>query len=279
MQAWLTRILNGGHRLARDQSPRLVSGILAPLIVLEAARIILPLLPSPAYASVPASRPPPPRVSGVDAQTIVQRHLFGVALDDSVADSGGPLPTTANLILQGTIAASDPRRGFAIVTADGPAQVYKVGDELGGATLDSVYLDRVMLKRGSRLEILVLPRLLASRGDGPPPSPVATVDDAPGPRRAAPKSMGDLMGVDPATSEDSGAFEGFRLRPGRTGAAFMRAGLRNGDIMTAVNGTPLANQNQQTSQEIVNTMMASDHAVVSVLRNGKPVDVSVDLGR
>ena len=277
MQAWLTRILNDGRRLAGAQSPRLVSGILATLIVLEAARIILPLLPSAAYASVPASRPRPDRAPGVDAQTIVERHLFGVALNDSAADSGDPTLTKANLVLQGTIAASDPRRGFAIVTADGPAQVYKVGDEIGRATLYSVYLDRVMLKRDGRLEILALPRLLATRGDGPPP--VTTADDAPGPSRAIPKSMGDLMGADPAISEDSGAFQGFRLHPGRTGAAFIRAGLRNGDIMTAVNGTPLANQNQQTSQEIVNTMLTSDHAVVSVLRNGKPMEVSVDLGR
>ena len=276
MHPWLTRILNDGRRLAGDQCPRLVSGILATLMVLEAARIILPLLPSAAYASVPASRPPPHRASGVDAQTIVERHLFGVAPDDSDADSGDPKPTTANLILQGTLAASDPRRGVAIVTADGPAQVYKVGDGIGGATLDSVYMDRVLLKRGGRLEILALPRLLASRGDGPPP--VATAEDMPGPRRATPKSVGDLMGTDPATSEDSGAFQGFRLRPGRTGAAFIRAGLRNGDIMTAVNGTPLANENQQTSQEIVNAMLTSDHAVVSVLRKGKPVEVSVDLG-
>jgi general secretion pathway protein C len=279
MPAWLTRILNEGRRLAGDQSPRLVSGILATLIVLEAARIILPLLPSAAYASVPASRPRPDRAPGVDAQTIVERHLFGVALDDSAAESSDPSPTTANLILQGTIAASDPRRGVAIVTADGPAQVYKVGDGIGAATLDSVYMDRVMLKRGGRLEILALPRLLAPRGDAPRPPPATMADNTPGRSRATPKSMGDLMGTDPATSEDSGAFEGFRLRPGRTGAAFMRAGLRNGDIMTAVNGTPLANQNQQASQEIVDSMLSSDHAVVSVLRNGKPVDVSVDLGR
>jgi general secretion pathway protein C len=279
MQVWLNRIQNDSRRWCRDESPRLVSGILAAAIVVEAARIILPLLPSPAYAAVPASRPPPHRNSGVDAQAIVERHLFGVALDDSAADSGDPSPTTANLILQGTIAASDPRHGVAIISAEGPAQVYQVGDGIGGATLNSVYLDRVMLKRDGRLESLALPRLPASGGDRPRPGPDAKADDAPGPGRATPKSMGDLMGTDPATNEDSGAFEGFRLRPGRTGAAFMRAGLRNGDIMTAVNGTPLANQNQQTSQEIVNTMLTTDRAIVSVLRNGKPVEVSVDLGR
>jgi hypothetical protein len=48
MQAWLTRILNGGSRTAAEQAPRLISGLLAALIVVESARIILPMLPSAA---------------------------------------------------------------------------------------------------------------------------------------------------------------------------------------------------------------------------------------
>lgn len=275
MQAWQIRILKDALRFARDQSPRLVSGLLVALIVLESARMILPLLPSPAYASVPPSKPPPRRAPGVDAQTIVERHLFGVALDDSAADSDGPSPTAANLILQGTIAASDPRRGFAIVTADGPAQVYKVGDAIAGATLDSVYLDRIMLKRGGRLETLALPRLLAGAAIRPPPK--AASEDVPGPKRAAPKSMGDLLSAEPATKEDSGALQGFSLQPARNVHAFMQEGLRPGDIMTAVNGTPLAGQDRQSSQKIVNSMLAADHATVSVLRNGEPIELAVNL--
>jgi general secretion pathway protein C len=272
----LTRALNGGPRLVRHQAPRLVSWLLLVLIALDGARVILPLRPSPAYASMPATKRPP-RAPGVDAQSIVERHLFGIAVDDSGPDSDNPTVTTANLILLGTIATEDPHRGVAIVTADGPAQVYKVGDGIGGATLNSVYLDRIVLKRGGRLETLALPRLLLAKGD--PNRESSMADEEPGvPNRPSPKIMGDLMRADPATNEDSDALQGFRLRPGRTGGAFMRAGLRPGDIMTAVNGTPLADQNQQSSQDIVNSMMNSNHATVTVLRNGKPLEVSVDLG-
>jgi general secretion pathway protein C len=180
--------------------------------------------------------------------------------------------------LLGTIATEDPHHGIAIITADGPAEVYKVGDGIGGATLNAVYLDRIVLNRGGRLEILRLPRLLAANGTARPTTSEPT-EEAVGSNRVTPKNMGDLLRADPATSEDSDALQGFRLHPGRTGAAFIRAGLRPGDIMTAVNGTPLADQDQQRSQEIVNSMMSADHAIVSVLRNGKPVEVSVDLGR
>jgi general secretion pathway protein C len=280
MQAWLTRILNGGSRTVAELAPRLISGLLAALIVVESARIILPMLPSAAYASAPTTRPHPARrAPGVDAQSIVERHLFGVAVDDSFSDSTGPSPTAANLLLLGTIATEDPHRGVAIVTAEGPAQVYKVGDRIAGATLTSVYLDRIVMSRGGRLELLALPRLPAANSDSPHPSPAVAAEEADGPGRATPKSMGDLLRADPAISEDSNALQGFRLHPGRTAAAFIRAGLRPGDIMTAVDGASLADQDQQRSQAIVNSMMSSGHATVSVLRNGKPLDVLVDLGR
>jgi general secretion pathway protein C len=277
MQAWLFRVRNRGPQLLLGHGPRLVSLLLTAIIVLDGARLVLPLLD--ARASVPApsgggARPYRPK--SVDAQIIVERHLFGVAERDSESDPAHPSISTANLILQGTLAAKDPRRGVAIITADGSAEVYQIGDDVGGAALYSVYLDGVVLDRRGRYESLALPRPLAASGEvaGHPGA-----DDSPTANRGTPKTLGDLMHLDAATSEDSGGLEGFRLHPGRTGAAFVRAGLRPGDIMTAVNGTPLAGQDQQQSQNIVNTLMDSDHATVSVLRNGKPMEISLDLGR
>jgi general secretion pathway protein C len=257
----------------------LVSLLLAATIVLDGARLVLPLLD--ARASVPASAArvsPPYRPRSVNAQSIVEHHLFGVAIDDS-SDTSAPSRAPANLILQGTFAMKDAHRGMAIVAADGSAQVYKVGDGIAGATLESVYSDRVALRRGGRLETLALPRLPVPGGEAPNSPPRIATDEGVGPTRAAPKSIGDLMRADPAMEEDSEAIQGFRLHPGRSNAAFIRAGLRAGDIMTAVNGTPLAGQDPQRSQEFVNSALTGDHATVSVLRNGKPLEVSVDLAR
>jgi general secretion pathway protein C len=280
MQAWLSRARNRGPRLVVGHGPRWVSLLLAAIIVLDGARLVLPLLD--ARASVPTPKggsAPPYRSRSVDAQSIVERHLFGVAEDDSESDPAHPSISAANLVLQGTLAAKDPRRGVAIITADGSAQVYKVGDDIGGATLHSVYLDRVVLDRRGRYESLGLPRLLSANGEVATHPRVSSADDTPAPNRGTPKSIGELMQLDASTNEDSGALQGFRLHPGRTGAAFIRAGLRPGDVMTAVNGTPLADQDQQQSQNVVNAMLTSDHATVSVLRNGKPVEISLDLGR
>jgi type II secretory pathway component PulC len=41
--------------------------------------------------------------------------------------------SAANLVLAGTIATSDPKRGVAIISDGGPAKVYSVGDNVGGA--------------------------------------------------------------------------------------------------------------------------------------------------
>jgi len=88
-------------------------------------------------------------------------------------------------VLAGTIATEDPKRGVAIISDGGPAKVYSVGDNVGGATLHSVYLDHVILDRGGVLETLLLPRLLGPGMNAPPvvrrtggdPRTVAAVDN------------------------------------------------------------------------------------------------------
>ncbi|HEY0803283.1 MAG TPA: type II secretion system protein N, partial [Steroidobacteraceae bacterium] len=167
-QAWQLRALRN--------APRLISVLLATLMVAECVRTVLLLLgqhpaitPSPASASASASASAARKVLrphlGLDLRPIVAAHLFGVAAEDS-RDPDHASPTTANLVLQGTIATRDPTHGLAIITAADPAKVYKVGDDVEGASLHSVYLDRVILNRSGIFETLALPRFqsMAQRG-------------------------------------------------------------------------------------------------------------------
>jgi S1-C subfamily serine protease len=50
-------------------------------------------------------------------------------------------------------------------------------------------------------------------------------------------------------------------------------------MMTAVNGTPLAGASQEYAEEILSSSFAAQQATVTVLRNGQPLDVSIDLGQ
>src|ERR1700681_1098471 len=180
---WLSRLQGNG--------PRLVSLGLAALIAVELARIAISLLgggpgksPQPALASVA----PRAQHTGLDIQSVVSAHLFGIAAaDPSAQDPANAPQSTANLVLAGTIATQDPKRGVAIISDGGPSKVYSVGDNVGGAALHSVYLDHVILDRGGALETLILPRLLgpgmrgapvARRGGGGgDPRTVAAVDN------------------------------------------------------------------------------------------------------
>src|ERR1700687_85716 len=161
---WLSRLQGNG--------PRLVSLGLAALIAVELARIAISLLGGgPVKSPQPVLSSPTPRAqhAGVDIQGVVSAHLFGVAAPDPTTEDPANAPqSTANLVLAGTIATQDPKRGVAIISDGGPSKVYSVGDNVGGATLHSVYLDHVVLDRGGQLETWLLPRLLGPGMLGPP---------------------------------------------------------------------------------------------------------------
>jgi membrane-associated protease RseP (regulator of RpoE activity) len=74
-----------------------------------------------------------------------------------------------------------------------------------------------------------------------------------------------------------GKLSGYRIFPGgRTNvAAFTQLGLRPGDLVTAVNGTPLDDANR--GNEILQTLSSMGSANVTVLRNGQAQDLSLNL--
>lgn len=130
--------------------------VLAWQVVQLGWKFLAPPTAAPA-ASAAAVAPEPP----VDLPAIVAAHLFGVAgATPGSTDPNAVAATQMNLVLVGTIAESDPTRGWAIIgTSAADAKVYAVGKTVSGGTkLHEVYPDRVILDRGGRLEALMLPR-------------------------------------------------------------------------------------------------------------------------
>src|SRR5277367_734365 len=117
---WLSRLQGNG--------PWLVSLALATLIAVELARIAVGLLGSGPVRSprpILTTMPPPSLPSGFDVQKVVASHLLGIA-GVQPGDPIHPQPSRANLVLAGTIATSDPKRGVAIISDGGPSKVYGV---------------------------------------------------------------------------------------------------------------------------------------------------------
>jgi general secretion pathway protein C len=279
---WLSRLQGNG--------PRLVSLALAALIAVELARIAVSLLgggPVRSPQPVPSRAVPRTQRPALDVQSIVSAHLFGVATADPTAQDPANAPqSTANLLLAGTIATQDPKRGVAIISDGGPSKVYSVGDNVGGASLHSVYLDHVILDRGGALETLLLPRLLGPGMHAPPvvrrpggadARTVAAVDNIRRMVQQDPGILDQVMRTVPSYDNTAGKLRGFRAYPGRNRQIFMKLGLKPGDLVTAINGTAL--DDPQRSQDVFNTIQTSDHVTVTVERGGVKQEISLNIAQ
>jgi general secretion pathway protein C len=277
---WLARLQVNG--------PTYVSFALAALIVVELARGAVFMLSGPVKSPEPiAGHVPPPQVrAGVDVQNVVSAHLMGTYVADPSTQDPNTAPlSSANLVLAGTIATQDPKRGVAIISDGGPSKVYSVGDNVNGASLHSVYLDHVILNRAGVLETLLLPRLLASNNTrqgpphrpGPDPRTTAAVDNIRRMVQQDPSILDQVMRTVASYDNVAGKLRGFRAYPGRNRAIFAKLGLKPGDLVTAINGQQL--DDPQHSQEVFNTIQTSDSVNVTIERGGQKQDLSLNIAQ
>jgi general secretion pathway protein C len=269
--------------------------LLGALLTFDLIRIAALLLGHARSLTADPASGLPPRVIAMpsfDVRGLIDAHLFGIA----GADSSGDLDpervprSTSTLILAGTIASEDPRRGIAIIAENGVARVYAAGEQVAGATVHSVFLDRVLLDRGGQLEALLLPRaadhLALTRATAQPSGQIGPADDHPLPEAAAedarrrlgqyPALLGEIVRAVPAPDVDAdGRLFGYRAFPGANVAAFSKTGLRTGDLLVAVNGVAL--DDLRRSQDLLNTRSATGNVTLSVDRAGRRMNLSVSL--
>jgi general secretion pathway protein C len=191
--------------------------------------------------------------------------------------------TTLNLTLRGLVHAEDQQRARAIIASGNNELQYPVGARLpGNAELAAIHPDRVILLHRGRYETLRLPR--DGLGDAPPPPPAAARGGRGAPPTASPAEetptslqaireqamtnpamLADLIQITPV-SED-GSFVGFQLAPGRNRQMLGQFGLRQGDVVTSVNGIVL--DNPMKGMEALNALQTADEVTLTVLRQGR----------
>jgi general secretion pathway protein C len=285
----------------RDQPPEqwfstanryLPPGVTAVLVIAIAYQ-----LATLTWALVPGSAPvataaPSPVETGRDApasdySVLLNSHLFGEAAEQSavvVAPVADAPDTTLSLTLRGILSKEDdptgPSGSVIIEGSGAQSKTYFVGqgiDGADGATLHSVYADRVLLNRNGRLETLRLPKeLTASAG-------ASMARPSPLPQAAQPSSLRDVISdnasrfadiMRPVPHVQEGQIVGFRLNPGRDRAAFEALGLQPGDVVTDINGTVLDDVTQ--SMQVFESLGESTQANVTVLRDGVPQVIVID---
>ncbi len=224
---------------------------------------------------------------------IVGWHLFGREKPvEWIPDTPIEAPETRlNLKLMGVL-SSDEKDSARAIIADprGKQKSYGIGAQLpGDAELIEIHRDRVILKRNQRRETLRLEQLVGSRGRRE--SLPAATSSKTGSRRSrklnasARKLLasyqeklesdpGGLIKIlRPVPAIKDGRFIGYRLGGGKNNQLLRNVGLVPGDIVTEVNGIKLTDMSKGLAA--VNKLRSADQFNITVLRNGREVNLSI----
>jgi len=290
------RLANDRSRTA-ERAAMLCCALLAALAAWLLLRFAWALLPGDATAPVDAT--PAGTAAITPARTSVARwHLFG---NTPQAASG---PSTTSLILRGTLADADPKAGIAVIADAGKGErSWRVGEEVSpGVRLARVYADRVVVTRDGNEETLTLPRdsdlrpAAATRGATAPSANARagapSSNASPGTTTAAqavrapnsvqaqverlrqnPAELMKRVQVVPVLAD--GRLTGVRVSTGTDVVLLNQLGFQQGDVVTAVNGTPV--DSIERGQQIMSSLGSASTVRVTVLRAGKPAEITVGL--
>ncbi len=278
VRQWLPHTLNIGMLL-------LLTASLAQWTWLFAKPSTPPLIMAP---STPA-----PQVNTFSLQPLLAAHLFGQAsqeLGDGRLDN---LPLSSlNLVLNGVIASVNG--GYALISANGQAQEsFAVGQSItGGAVLQAVYPDRVVIQRNGALESLIL----EGEDKSAPSQWTASVA---APSRAAVPANGnivqeisnnhyvverDQLAAQMRTPEflkqatlAPASNGGFVVRTLQPGSLYQKLGLRPGDVIRTINGQAInsAEDAMRLYQQVANLSSVQ----IEIMRGGKVEYLNYDFSQ
>ncbi|HEX5278139.1 MAG TPA: type II secretion system protein N [Fluviicoccus sp.] len=229
-------------------------------------------LPRPVAESGPAVAQPE-----IDTSLLAGFSLFKTPAAPSGAAENATQETSLQLRLDGVFAGSDPRRSGAIITdqAQGVGKLYAVGQAVaGGATLESVYADRVILSRNGNREVLRFVRTNLLGGD-PPPAAGASAAGQSGKAREMLSSAIERLGSEPgAYLSEMGLVaggEGYEITDGAPANIRRSLGLKAGDRILRLNGQPLGNP--QLDRQLLEQVKQSGHVRVDLRRGSQNLTI------
>jgi general secretion pathway protein C len=241
--------------------------------------------------------------SPADYAAISAWHLFGrLEVGRPVEASPVALPVTPlNLKLVGVFFVEQGDQALALIAEEGNLERgYRIGAPLpGGALLERIQRDHVIVSRNGRQELLNLPKLneidrlsIPAAEPESPPQDDPEVEAIPAsfrePRVIDAKTVADRLrgeaAVRPQVLEDiafaspyvqNGQFVGFRLRPGRDAQLLRQLGLSSGDVITEINGSRLGSPIQGLA--MLHAVLNANQVEVRVLRNGAEIPLTFSL--
>jgi len=265
-QRWVPTVVNLGALL-----------ILITAVVSWAWSVFKP--PAPPATVVASSRAEP-----LNLQPLLDAHMFG----RSARGPGGSMESipisSLNLVLMGVVAAAGG--GYAMISVDSrPQESYAVGQEIiGGAVLQAVLADRVLIQRGGVTESLMLQDTIKPLEGvsiyAPPPVAHVPAIQQQGEkqfqvtREEVNKQMRspDFLSQARLVPTPGG---GFLVREITPGSVYEKLGLRMGDVIRTVNGTPV--NNAEDAMKFYQQLAELSNVRLEVLRAGKVEQLQYNL--
>lgn len=213
--------------------------------------------------------------------------LFGSGTDTAVVETEQPIqPTSLNLVLKGILADQGTNNRVALISSGAQKErVYRVGDKIEGADIIRIESRRVIIRRNGMTEAL---DLQVNR-----PGAQGAVSRTPGTARIL--SLGENDRVIPVTTfkqqlsnlptllqqaqaipqMNNGEQVGFRIVSINPGSIFEQIGIRQDDVINAVNDMPVRNVGD--AMNVYRTLATTNSFRVGVVRNGRDVVLNLSV--
>ncbi|MCE9666702.1 general secretion pathway protein GspC [Myxococcus stipitatus] len=215
----------------------------------------------------------------------------------TVDPNAAPVKSGLRVKLLGTLVAANPDWSFASIQdmVTQRSQTYMVGNNIQGATVETIERERVIVLNNGRREFID-----GQPGDGaqaftPPSPPVAQANTAPPgnasgiratgeneyevPRAEIDKTLNNLNDVAmqarivPAFKD--GQAVGFKLFSIRPDSIYSKIGVQNGDVIRRINGFDL--NSPEKALEVYSKMKDAARIEIEIERNGAPIRKSYNV--
>ncbi len=234
-----------------------------------------------------------PEASSIKVDQIAAAYMFGKQEKKDAKPDPNKLinapETQLNLTLTGIVSSTRDHDSRALIKDNKNEQnPYSVGGSItNNVKLHAIYSNRVILDRSGRFETLILEQEKKAR---------AALAQA---VKTAPDSSASTQQVEPDVAEDigqareqilqdpskasqylriqperrDGKIAGYRVYPGSNRALFQKAGLRPGELVTAINGQSLENPGE--SLKLLGDLAQAPNVSVTLERGGQTRTLTV----
>ncbi|MBU4427610.1 MAG: PDZ domain-containing protein, partial [Proteobacteria bacterium] len=212
-------------------------------------------------------------------QVITERNLFG-SLDKESKDVNEEEiealePTSLKVALLGTVTGNEQNAFAVIEETDKRKQgLYKIGDSVQNATVKTILREKVVLRVGTKDEILTMEESAASRREkvrGPSKTAERgnTITVSRKDIQSSLKDINELMSqVRIRPHFKDGKSDGLSVSRIKGGSIFSKLGLRNGDIVQKINDEPINSPDEVLA--LYEKLKSGSRVSLEVTRKGEP---------